>query len=93
MVLVFCIVRRFQCTKCNKCFTTWSCLKRHMRIHGEKQSNYLKVRMRTYTRGKEFQCTECNKCFAWCNSLKGHMRMHTMHTDVKEIQCTTKCFH
>ena len=54
--------KKFNCTQCDKAFST---------------SSHLKVHEFSYTGEKQFGCTKCYKAFSTSSDLKRHMFSHT----------------
>ena len=83
------IKRPYNCSKCDKKFTTSSALKTHEQIQTNekpfscsqfdykcKTSSSLKTHERIHTDKKPFSCSKCDKKFSQGHHLKTHERIH-----------------
>uniref|UniRef100_A0A673MBX3 Zinc finger protein SNAI2 n=1 Tax=Sinocyclocheilus rhinocerous TaxID=307959 RepID=A0A673MBX3_9TELE len=59
---------KFQCSLCNKSYSTYSGLMKHKQLHCDAQTR------------KSFSCKYCEKEYVSLGALKMHIRTHTTHT-------------
>ncbi|XP_028925427.1 zinc finger protein SNAI2 isoform X2 [Ornithorhynchus anatinus] len=69
---------KFQCSLCNKTYSTFSGLAKHKQLHCDAQSR------KSFSWEKPFSCPHCNRAFADRSNLRAHLQTHS---DVKKYQC------
>ena len=79
----------YQCEKCNREFSQFNNLRRHMRVHREKtykchlcdrvfnEEFYLKMHVGTHTGQRVYSCGVCNAPFQSNQELKAHVKTHS----------------
>ena len=88
----------FNCTQCNKTFSTSQSLRIHVRIHTQQKLfhcskcdynatnlQYLKIHQRIHTGEKPFSCSYCDYKSTMSGNLKTHEKIH--HTGENPFKC------
>lgn len=94
------LVRRHECSVCNKSFTRKSNLVDHLRLHANMrpyecdicqatfvQAGNLRAHMRIHTKERPYECSICGKTYNQSGALKVHIRIHTNERNFKCDTC------